>query len=267
VGPNDKVLAPVHAPAGVRVWYECKLRDLLRAMHDSMQVHLAAAWKCNEPTIGFAADDANPSIGLKRALSKWGRAWIRKFDGLSADLAKRFASRNFQATNNSMRQALKDAGFTVAFAPTSKSVEAYQAVIASNVALIKSIPQQYLKDVQASVWDSVMKGGDLATLSKSIQKNYGVGYRRAALIARTENFKAKAVIENVRRQELGLTEAIWMHSSAGKVPRPTHVAMNGKKYELKKGMYDSHEGEFVFPGQLINCRCTSRAVLEGFNDA
>jgi uncharacterized protein with gpF-like domain len=57
-----------------------------------------------------------------------------------------------------------------------------------------------------------------------------------------------------------------MHSNAGKEPRPTHVAMNGKPYDLAKGMWDSDEKEWVHPGQLINCRCTMKPVIEGFED-
>ena len=110
-----------------------------------------------------------------------------------------------------------------------------------------------------------MRGGDLATLSKSLHQNYGVSYRRAALIARTENAKAKGLMEATRRQELGISEAIWQHSHAGKVPRPTHVAMNEKRYTISKGMYDSNEGKFVFPGELIACRCTSRAIIPGLD--
>jgi len=61
--------------------------------------------------------------------------------------------------------------------------------------------------------------------------------------------------------ELGITEAVWMHSHAGKVPRPTHVAMNGTRFKVAEGMWDSAEGKFIQPGELINCRCTSRSVL------
>ena len=55
-----------------------------------------------------------------------------------------------------------------------------------------------------------------------------------------------------------------MHSHAGKKPRPSHVRMNGKTYDVKQGMWDSAEGRYVFPGELINCRCTSRSVIPGF---
>ena len=87
--------------------------------------------------------------------------------------------------------------------------------------------------------------------------------RRAAFIARDQTNKAKAAIEKARWQELGITEAIWMHSHAGKEPRPSHVAANGKRLNVNKGMY--LDGKWVQPGEEINCRCTSRAVIKGFN--
>jgi len=49
-----------------------------------------------------------------------------------------------------------------------------------------------------------------------------------------------------------------------KTPRKTHIAMDGKSYRIAEGMYDSAEGKYVLPGELINCRCTSRAVIPAF---
>lgn len=253
------------ANAGVEAWYRELLRKLLSAMHQSILLHVRAAWRAEEPTIGFA-QDANSALVIRRSLNKWGANWQSKFNALSGDVARAFANKNFRATQATMAQAFKAAGFTVAFKATKASIEAYQAVASQQIALIKSIPQQYLKDVQASVFDSVMRGGDLRTLSQDIHDNYKVSYKRAAFIARDQNNKAKAVIENVRRQELDIEEGIWQHSSAGKVPRPTHVAMNGKRFKLAVGMYDSAIGKYVWPGSEPNCRCTSSAVIEGFSD-
>jgi uncharacterized protein with gpF-like domain len=259
------VVRAVQPNAGVEAWYRQQLQAIIRDMANSVLVHVRAAWKAADPSIGFAQDASNSSVLLRKALEKWGGLWIKKLDRLSLELSVKFADKSFRATQTSMAAAFKDAGFTVAFKPTRASREAYQAVVSENVNLIKSIPAQYLKDVQSQVWASVMKGSDLATLSRGVQEKYGVTYRRAALIARDQNAKAKAVIENTRRQELGIREAIWQHSSAGKEPRPTHVAMAGKRYDLGKGMWDKDEGEYIWPGQLINCRCTSRAIIPGFN--
>ena len=260
------LIRTVYPNAGVRVWYAEQLQELLKQISESLILHIGAAWKKNTPDIGFATDDKSSTLMLKAALEKWGDVWIRKMEDMSTMLARRFADKSIRHSERSMLSAFAKSGFTIKFKPTQGSLEAYRTVLASNVGLIKSIPQQFLKDVQQSVWNSVLKGGDLSTLSRDIRQNYGVGYRRAALIARDQNAKAKALIENVRRKELGLTEAIWMHSGGGKVPRPTHVAMSGKRYKLKQGMFDSHEGKFVFPGELINCRCSSRAVVPGFDD-
>lgn len=225
-----------------------------------MLLHLRAAHKRGTPLL---ARDESQTVALKHALDKWGKRWTSRLDDMSAEIAAKFAKKTFRATQSSLMAAFRKAGFTVKFQPTQKSLDAYKAVIAENVNLIKSIPQQYLKDVESRVWESVRSGGDLSTLTKGLQKTYGISYRRAALIARDQNNKAKAVIENVRRQELGITEAIWQHSHAGKVPRPTHVAMNGKKFKLAEGMYDRDEGKWVLPGELINCRCTSRSIIPG----
>jgi SPP1 gp7 family putative phage head morphogenesis protein len=194
-------------------------------------------------------------------LAKWAKKWTGRFDRMSLSLAKKFTGRAFQATEFSMRAAFKRAGFVVEFKPTRASLQAYRAVAAENVGLIKSIPTEYLTDVQAKVWESVKSGADMSTLSQGLRETYDVTTKRAALIARDQNNKAKAVIENTRRQQLGIKQAIWQHSHAGKVPRPTHVRMNGKTFDLDKGMYDSHEKKYVWPGQLINCRCTSRAII------
>lgn len=230
-------------------------------MNASLILHIQAEWKRGDPDIGFATGDASPTVGLRRALSKWGRIWSSKLDDLSDKLSKQFALKNYRYTDNALKQAFRAAGFTVKFKPTVASVEAYRTVAAEQVNLIKSIPAQYLKDVQTSVWSSVMRGGDQHELASEIRRNYGVSNRRAALIARDQNAKAKAVMENTRRRELGITEAVWLHSHAGITPRPTHVAMHGKVYKTADGMYDSDEGKQVWPGELINCRCVSKPVI------
>ena len=260
---QPKAIRAIHANKGVESWYKAQLQKLLTAMNDSMLVHVEAAWKTAPPSIGFGQDASSTTI-LRKALTKWGDRWVAKYNKAATDLARKFASRSFNTTDVAMKKALADAGFTVPFKPTAASVEAYRAVIAENVGLIKSIPQQYLKDVQTGVWQSAMRGGDLKTLTDEIKSKYGIAHRRAAFIARDQGNKAKAILENVRRQELGITEAIWQHSGGGKVPRPEHVAFSGKKYTLSKGAH--LEGKWVWPGTEPNCRCTSRAIIPGFED-
>ena len=106
---------------------------------------------------------------------------------------------------------------------------------------------------------SYTQGRDLETMVKDLKALYPKASRRAVLIARDQSNKANSVVQRTRQMELGITEAIWMHSHAGKEPRPDHVAANGKRYKIAEGCLIS--GEYIQPGYEINCRCTSRPVL------
>lgn len=279
--PNQRkpvTVRAIHASAAVHAWYFDELDKLVSRMAAEVsQAILITYGRFTPPELAKDAkpeeffDDLatdaprNPSLLLRAALRKWGGLWVSRFDTLSLELGKKFTSKSFGITQTQMRAALKDAGFTIKFKPTPGAAAAYHAVVAEQVNLIKSIPQQYLKDVETKVWGSVMKGADMHALSVDLRKTYGVTRDRAAIIARDQNNKAKATIERARRQELGITHAIWQHSAGGRVPRATHVAMNGKAYPLAQGMYDSAVGRYVLPGEEINCRCTSKAVIPAFD--
>ena len=255
----------IHPSAAVHAWYFAELEKLITEMRESVERGVLAAYGATTPPeLAADAPPRNPSLLLKAALRKWGGLWVSKFDKLSLDLGRKFARKSFAITQTQMRAAFKDAGFTVKFDPTPGSLAAYQAVVAQQVNLIQSIPEEYLKSVETQVWQSVMRGSDMHALSTELRKTYDLTVERAALIARDQNAKAKAVIERARRQELGITHAIWQHSAGGKVPRATHVAMSGKAYPLAQGMWDPAVERYILPGELINCRCTSKAVIPAF---
>lgn len=264
--PTKKPIAcaPLWPNVGVQAWYQQHLDTLITQAEGALLGRLAIAWNVTPPL--FAQDASSSTKALQALLAKWSEQSIASFDLMSQKLAMGFAARNMQATQKGMMSQLKAAGFTVQFKPTKKSLEAYRAVVAENVALIKSIPRKWHTQIEQKVWAAVRGGSDLAKLSKELRESYGSTVKRAALIARDQNAKAKAVIERVRQQELGITQGIWMHSHAGKEPRPTHVAMNNKLYELDQGMWDSDENEYIHPGELINCRCSMRPVIEGLED-
>lgn len=205
--------------------------------------------------------DDDPIVSLRSVMRIWGRIWVKRFDSAAVDIAEMFAERSQSNLDIAFRKRLKDAGFTVKFRPTERMVSTYRAVVSEQVGLIRSIPQQYLKDVEGAVWRSAMQGGNLHDFSKELRQKYGVSYRRAALISNDQLAKSKAVFENTRRQELGIRTAIWKHSHGGRTPRPSHVAMDGKEFEIAKGMWDPEVQQFIQPGFLVNCRCSSRSVL------
>jgi uncharacterized protein with gpF-like domain len=139
--------------------------------------------------------------------------------------------------------------------------DAMNATIKENVALIKSIPQQYFLEVEGIVMRGFTKGRDLQLITEELQKRYGITSRRAANIARDQSNKLTATTEQARRVELGLFEAEWIHSGGGKEPRQSHVKAGKEKrrFDVCEGCLI--DGEYILPGEKINCRCGSRVIL------
>ena len=232
---------------------------MIQEMHESILYWLTASYKANEPEM---AQDRSPAAELRISIRKLAKRWNRNFDKGAQKLARYFAKSAADRADDSLQAKLKKSGFTVQFKMTPAANDVMQATIGEQVGLIKSIAQQHLTEVEGLVMRSVSQGRKLDELTKELQDRYGVAKRRAALIARDQNNKATASMNRVRQQELGITEAIWLHSHGGKEPRPSHLAANGKKYKISEGMY--LDGKWVWPGTEINCRCVSKSVIPGF---
>jgi len=259
---SDKTLDPVRPNAGLTSRYRRRLERLIDEMQASLVYWLRAKYRANAPEI---AQDASPAMELRRTIRKLGRRWERNFDRASQELAAYFAQAAQDRTDAQLRDILRRGGFSVRFKATAAQNDVFQATVGENVGLIRSIAQEHLKSVETRVMRSVAQGRDLDSLTRELQEAYGVTRRRAALIARDQNNKATATMTRVRQQELGITQAVWVHSAGGKTPRPSHVAMNGKTYDVAKGMWDPDERKWIRPGELINCRCTSRSIIPGFD--
>ena len=253
------MLDPVRPNAGLRAAYQRKLESRIEAMVRSVGFWLKAAYRANEPEM---AQDASPAMELRAAVRRMARRWQRDFDKLAPELAEYFARAAADRSDAQLMAMLKNRGMAVRFKATAAQNDAYQAVIGENISLIKSIPQQYMTQVEGSVMRAVQAGRDLDTLTKELAQHSGVTVRRAAFIARDQNNKATAVYNRVRQKELGIKEAIWMHSAGGKTPRPEHVAFSGQRYDIEKGAF--LEGKWTWPGHEINCRCVSKSVIPGF---
>lgn len=252
-----KTADPVRPSAPIRIAYQQKLEAAVDDMHRSVTHWLTIEYKREMP---LATDASAPRV-LQGAVRRLSRRWLRNFGVLSRKLSDWFAASVEERATMGLRESLRKGGFTVRFKPTRAMNEAFQAVIGENVALIKSIPEQYLKSVEGAVMRSVQTGRDLGTLVNELTNAYGVTKRRAKLIARTQNNQATAVMTRVRQIEAGITKARWLHSAGGKKPRPEHVNFSGKLYDIAEGA--PIEGRW--PGVAINCRCVSVPVIPGFD--
>lgn len=260
---GDKATRPVLANVGIQAEYRRKLDALIDEMARSYAYWLKAQYRETPPML---AQDAVPARELEREMSLLGKRWQAKFDEAAPRLGRWFADTTRRRSSAALQNILADAGMTVRFQLTRTMRDAYEATVAENVGLIKSIAQEYHSQVGGMVMRSVTAGRDLGQLTKALEGRFDITRKRAALIARDQNNKATAVFVRVRQQELGL-QAVWLHSHGGKEPRPTHLANTGKKYDPAKGWFDPDPKvrRHIWPGELISCRCVSRSIIKGFS--
>lgn len=260
---GEKVLPAVHPNIGLEAAYRRRLRALVEEMHRSFDYWLKAAYRRNEPAI---AQDEVPAAELQKAIDELTKQWRRRFKEGSIDLAKWFATKASRRSDDALRAILRRSGISVEFQMSPAMRDILRATIEQNVALIRNLPEQYLTQVTGSVMRSVTTGRDLGSLAKELEDHYGVTRRRAALIARTQNNMATSAMQHARQTEVGIVEAVWMHSHAGKTVRKTHYANDGKRYNVAEGWFDPDPkvSRRIWPGELINCRCTPRPIVKGF---
>lgn len=252
-------LAAIRPNRGVHAEYHAELNNLLRSVRNDVLALVKAGWE--EPDVAEVKPIALDAAGnwLTRAIDALIPKWMKSLDDLADVMASKFVRSSARHYDNNLKRQLRKHGFTARLQMTEYTEQALRASIGENVGLIRSIPTEYLGDVSKYVWEAVSGGFDLGTLTDNLQHAYHISRNRAALIAVDQSNKATAVIEQARREELDIDEAIWQHSSAAKVPRKSHVAAHGKTFKVSKGMLI--DGEYILPGMKIRCGCTSKSVI------
>lgn len=247
------LLKPIKPNAGTGANYEKRLTALVKEMADSVLYWTRAKYRAE------MALDASPAEELRAAIQRLRKRWTRKFNELAPKLAGAFVRSATGGVDRDFMRLLRDHGFTVRPTMSRGVADVVQAKIVENVSLIKSIPEQYFTAIEGHVMRSVQAGRDIAALTRELESSYGVTRRRAALIARDQNNKASAAMQTARQIEMGFYEATWYHSGGGRHPRPSHVAFNGKTFDVREGALI--DGERIQPGEKINCKCYRRIKL------
>lgn len=142
-----------------------------------------------------------------------------------------------------------------------------KASIAENVSLIRSIPDQYFKDITGSVMRSITTGNGLKDLIPDINKYAGQTLRRARNIALDQTRKAYNSINKQRLQSLGVKQFEWVHSGGGQTPRESHLKIDGhifdfENLESQQAALGVPKKDRGIPGMPVNCRCVLSPVIK-----
>ena len=129
------------------------------------------------------------------------------------------------------------------------------AVINENLTLIKSIPQEVLKDMQVALSQGIISGNQ-KELIKNLKRIKGVSKDRAVFIARDQIHKAVESFKQVQNTALGIEYYEWLTADDERVSDGIGGhAQNNHRIFNKRGFY------YGKPGDRPNCRCIAVGVI------
>ena len=252
-----RTLKHLSSNPGIRAAYRRTLDDMLKEMHEEVFEAILAEYDAAEWRMARDSAWRSPSERLSDLLEGLARKWRRRFNAFSKTTAGRFIRQVWTAVRIGRKNQLVELGLPQRINPSRFTSELYDALLSENVSLIKNIPDQYFSRIAQDVQRSISVGGDRQMLIKALRNNYGFTEKRARFIARDQIAKATQALAESTDRDLGFTEGVWVHVPGRKSSRVTHIAMDGKRFKLGEGLYDSAaygpgKGAIVKPGQLPN---------------
>jgi len=180
-------------------------------------------------------------------------------DATAKKLADKFSRRVKNHTNNQVKEQIRSVIGMDPLKRNQKLEDAVKAAVSENVSLIKSIPEEYHKQLDTIVLQGVRSGESIDDIKDNIQNVYKKTDNKAKFIARDQAGSMLGDFTKLRHQELGLKEFIWRDSDDIRV-RDKHKALDGKKFTWEEG------ANGLFPGKDYNCRCTAEIVAEELDE-
>lgn len=259
----------LNANAGIESWYRAELEKLSRAMTRECARELKKLYAREDDQIKFAEDDSISSqmrIKLNYLQKKYGDKFAEKSKELSKKLLAKLITYSWVALNAAVKQISPELKARKELTPEED--QAAKAAIFENVNLIKSIPNQYFKEITGVVSRAILGGQGVESITKHLEHYEGVTYRWAKNIARDQTHKTYEALSLRRAKTLGFTHFEWIHSGGSQQPRSYH--MREHPHGLNHGIFridappviDPNTETRGYPGQLPNCHCTMRPVLK-----
>ncbi len=275
--PQRITFGRMHPNAGYTAQYRREIRKLIKAMREDTRKEILALYEDGKTQDAKLKKKEKTLVETMAVLRK---RWYKIFEQNARKMSRWLAEKVMKRTRKDIMKQLKDIGLAIQpnYSDTEKVM--INGIVQNGVDLIKTIPQDYLREVQTIVNEAVVRGGDRHTIWENIKDKFDHplvnqrageseadaikrAERRAELIAGDQVQKATQEFALNNAQAYGATKGEWIHVPGEKTSRITHIHFDGEVFDLNKGLYDDDVGEYVLPGQLIYCRCTFQAIFPG----
>ena len=248
---------PIYVSRKLELDYTRALLTIVDDMHDETVKALMPS--IERSNIGDSKRIVNDGLfsDFKTAFSRTANTVKDKVSGIADALAKTVVSKQGQVSDGQLSAMIQQRTGIDFSGLMSDSVlkEAVDEAVAANIALINSIPQQYLDRVEQAVMASLQAGTLNTSLADDLLKIEGVTKNRAKLIARDQLGKINSRLSQIRQQSLGITHYFWSTSLDERV-RSKHAKWEGDRIAWDNPPPDGH------PGQPVQCRCGATPDLD-----
>lgn len=148
--------------------------------------------------------------------------------------------------------------------------QALQKWVADNVARIRSIPNDTLRQMEEIILNGYREGKLVRDIRVEIQDTYNVSKQKATMIARDQISSLNAALTKMQQQDAGVKKYRWSSSHDERV-RECHQEFNGKVFswdDPPEAWYSTKSKGIVYtgrkchPGEDYCCRCVAIPIFE-----
>lgn len=239
-----------------QIQYNRKLQQIVKLVHDDVNAELVPLVKQQAPE--YVADGWSDIIAaaLRRLLARWTSPFAQK---QAQDIAAQFVRTSL---DDNLRRS-RSVGIDL-YGGNQELQDYMSAAAFQNANLIKSIPVQYLEQVQNIVVGNMRQGMRPSYIEQQLVKQFGMTTRRAKLIASDQHAKIQGEINKIRQVNSGIEFFTWVTAHDERV-RHSHVEVAKRDVGFGPGVFRWDDlpivdGVPTFPGQPIRCRCVARAT-------
>lgn len=205
--------------------------------------------------------------------------WMIDIGEKAKETSKWYVRAAAQNVSASQRRALVRAGISPKFLRekwkvplirnqfiSEKAAGELPGLIDSMTGLITKMQADDLSRLRETIAEGLLNGQNIGDIENALRASKGFTEARVKRVALDQSIKINQGIQRANAEDLGIDTAIWVHVPGQYSSRPTHVAMDGKRFKLNEGLYDSNVGHNVLPGSEPFCRCIFRIDIQKLLD-
>lgn len=259
--PHPKTIKGVRFSLAVSAKYYVVLRSMLDYMFKEFDRTVIKGLSTQEMVKKTETiHDESPNERYKKMLALFNKKMRGKFPRKVIEKLVRRALGT--ASSYSQKEVdRKLMNFGLDFKGVQQKYRSYMSTaVEENIMLVKNLLDEQAKRLKSSVLRGMREGIPSTRLAGDLQRSLGISKRRANTIARTETHKVTQQIADYRAEEVGLTEGIWRAMMDNRTSTQ-HASFNGRRFKLKKGLWDPKTRSWNWPGRRPNCRCYTEYII------